>query len=161
MKNEHAVSALAGRAEGYVRAGKEKRDNCSGAVAAEFALVLPVMALLLFAIIKFGIVMNNYVELTSATSAGARELAISRSSQTPWSNAMLAFQKAAPNLTVTPTFTVNGAPCGGDPQCINALNNAQGTPAVASSQQTCDLTIMGIDFAPGCQLNSITTQEVE
>ena len=44
----------------------------------EFALVLPVLALLLFAVIQFGIVFNNYVQLTDATRAGARKAAVSR-----------------------------------------------------------------------------------
>ena len=38
----------------------------------EFALVLPVLAMLLFAVIQFGIVFNNYVTLTDATRAGAQ-----------------------------------------------------------------------------------------
>jgi len=39
----------------------------------EFALALPILALLLFAVIQFGIVFNNYVTLTDATRAGARK----------------------------------------------------------------------------------------
>ena len=33
----------------------------------EFALALPIFALLLFAVIQFGIVFNNYLTLTDAT----------------------------------------------------------------------------------------------
>jgi Flp pilus assembly protein TadG len=44
----------------------------------EFALALPILALLLFAIIQFGIVFNNYVTLTDATRAGARKGAVAR-----------------------------------------------------------------------------------
>lgn len=44
----------------------------------EFALVLPVLALLLFAVVQFGITFNNYVTLTDATRAGARKAAVSR-----------------------------------------------------------------------------------
>jgi len=44
----------------------------------EFALALPILALLLFAVIQFGIVFNNYVTLTDATRAGARKGAVSR-----------------------------------------------------------------------------------
>ena len=44
----------------------------------EFALALPILALLLFAVIQFGIAFNNYVTLTDATRAGARKAAVSR-----------------------------------------------------------------------------------
>jgi Flp pilus assembly protein TadG len=44
----------------------------------EFALVLPVLALILFAVLQFGIVFNNYVTLTDAARAGARRAAVSR-----------------------------------------------------------------------------------
>jgi Flp pilus assembly protein TadG len=43
----------------------------------EFALVLPILALLLFAVIQFGIVFNNYVTLTDSTRAGARKAVVS------------------------------------------------------------------------------------
>ena len=49
----------------------------------EFALALPVLALLLFAVIQFGIAFNNYVTLTDATRAGARKAAVGRQSVSP------------------------------------------------------------------------------
>jgi Flp pilus assembly protein TadG len=52
--------------------------NEQGQTMTEFALVLPILALLLFAVIQFGIVFNNYVTLTDATRAGARKAAVSR-----------------------------------------------------------------------------------
>ena len=45
---------------------------------AEFALILPLLALLLFGIIQCGIVFHNYVEFADATRAGARKAAVSR-----------------------------------------------------------------------------------
>src|SRR5439155_25183159 len=52
--------------------------NERGQTMTEFALVLPVLALVLFAVIQFGIVFNNYVTLTDATRAGARKAAVGR-----------------------------------------------------------------------------------
>jgi Flp pilus assembly protein TadG len=49
----------------------------------EFALALPILALLLFAVIQFGIVFNNYVTLVDATRAGARKGAVGRQQQNP------------------------------------------------------------------------------
>jgi Flp pilus assembly protein TadG len=46
--------------------------NQDGQSVTEFALVLPILAFLLFAVIQFGIVFNNWVQLTDATRAGAR-----------------------------------------------------------------------------------------
>ena len=44
----------------------------------EFALCLPLIALLMFGVIQFGIVFNNYVTLTDAVRAGARKATVSR-----------------------------------------------------------------------------------
>jgi Flp pilus assembly protein TadG len=44
----------------------------------EFALVLPLLAMLLFGIIQFGLAFNNYITLTDAVRAGARKGAVAR-----------------------------------------------------------------------------------
>src|SRR5436190_4831064 len=49
-----------------------------GQTMVEFAIVLPVLCLLLFGAIQFGILFNNYVTLTDAVRAGARKAAVSR-----------------------------------------------------------------------------------
>ncbi len=46
----------------------------------EFAIVLPILVVLLFGIVQFGILFNNYVTLTDAVRAGARAAAVSRQS---------------------------------------------------------------------------------
>jgi Flp pilus assembly protein TadG len=48
-----------------------------GQTMVEFAIVLPVLCLLLFGIIQFGILFNNYLTLTDAVRAGARKAAVS------------------------------------------------------------------------------------
>jgi Flp pilus assembly protein TadG len=45
---------------------------------AEFSLVLPVLAILLFGVIQFGIVFNHYLAVTDAVRAGARQAAVAR-----------------------------------------------------------------------------------
>lgn len=77
---------------------------------AEFTLVLPVLAILLFGVIQFGIVFNNYVTLTDATRAGARKAAVSRQTTNPVGNAVAAVRASAKdlnqsNLSVTVTST--------------------------------------------------------
>lgn len=43
----------------------------------EFALILPILVLLLFGVIQFGIVFNHYLTVTDAARAGARKGAVS------------------------------------------------------------------------------------
>jgi Flp pilus assembly protein TadG len=49
----------------------------------EFALVLPLLVMLLFGIIQFGITFNNYITLTDAVRAGARQGSVSRHLDNP------------------------------------------------------------------------------
>jgi Flp pilus assembly protein TadG len=65
----------------------------------EFALVLPILALLLFGVIQFGIVFNNYITLTDATRAGARKAAVSRRAADPTGACVAAIRASANNLT--------------------------------------------------------------
>ena len=70
-----------------------------GQSVTEFALALPILALLLFAVIQFGITFNNYVTLTDATRAGARKAAVSREQSNPSSLTTTAVRNSAANLT--------------------------------------------------------------
>ena len=77
----------------------------------EFALALPILALLLFAVIQFGIVFNNYVTLTDATRAGARKAAVDRQVSNPAAAVISAVRASAADLkqsdlavTVTSTW---------------------------------------------------------
>ena len=55
-----------------------KRRSEGGQTMTEFAVVLPILAFVLFAIMQFGITFNNYLSLTDAVRAGARTAAASR-----------------------------------------------------------------------------------
>jgi Flp pilus assembly protein TadG len=72
--------------------------NEQGQTMTEFALVLPVLALILFAVIQFGIVFNNYVQLTDATRAGARKAAVSRQVADPVGTTVAAVRASAKDL---------------------------------------------------------------
>jgi len=69
-----------------------------GQAMTEFALALPILALLLFAVIQFGIVFNNYVTLTDATRAGARKAAVGRRLPNPTSTVITAVRNSATDL---------------------------------------------------------------
>ena len=142
----------------FSRLNRTLRDD-SGASAAEFAIILPVLMLALFAIIKFGIVINNQVQIVAGTRAASRVLAIGRGNANAYSDSLAAFQSSAPNISVTPTMKINGAVC--TATCATLLNAASGQPVTVSASKSCDLQIVGIDFAPGCQLTSQTTERAE
>jgi Flp pilus assembly protein TadG len=64
----------------------------------EFALALPILVLLLFAVIQFGVAFNNYVTLTDATRAGARKAAVGRQLSNPQSTTITAVRNSATDL---------------------------------------------------------------
>ncbi|HVW19162.1 MAG TPA: TadE/TadG family type IV pilus assembly protein [Solirubrobacteraceae bacterium] len=51
-------------------------DGERGQALVEFALVLPLLCLLLFGIVEFGLMFFKYVDLTSAARDGARQVSV-------------------------------------------------------------------------------------
>ena len=64
----------------------------------EFAVILPVLAFVLFAILQFGITLNNYVTLTSAVRDGARKGSVNRTAADPITLTKNAVEASAVNL---------------------------------------------------------------
>lgn len=144
--------------------GREAARDRSGAAAVEFALVLPFLLTMLLGIIQFGITLNNYLELTNAVRTGARELAVGRTSTTPYTTATAAITSSAANLTagsISYTLSVNGTACNSDSSCKTALSTASLQPATVTATYPCSLTVMGVNFLPGCTLTSTTTDMIE
>ena len=72
-----------------------------GQALVEFALVLPLLLLLLLGIVQFGTVFRDYIALTDATRVGARQASVARSIQPPSQRVPTVIartQKAAVNL---------------------------------------------------------------
>ena len=140
--------------------------SCDGSALVEFTLVVPLLITLFVGILQFGMLLNGYVMLTSATSAGARTFAISRGANTPYTTAVNQIHSAAANLTsgsITITFAVNGAACTDDGTCKTALTTAQGLPASVTTSYPCNLLtiISGFALAATCTLGSNMTERVE
>jgi Flp pilus assembly protein TadG len=55
-----------------------RKQNEKGQTMAEFALVLPVLVMLLLGVVQFGIVFNNYLAVTDAVRAGSRTASVAR-----------------------------------------------------------------------------------
>lgn len=70
----------------------------TGQTMTEFAIILPLLVVLLFGIIQFGILFNNYVTLTDAVRAGARQAAVSRNDANPTGAATTAVRNSAADL---------------------------------------------------------------
>jgi Flp pilus assembly protein TadG len=136
----------------------------SGAAAVEFGLIAPALLMILMAIIQFGLVLNNYLELTDAVRVAARSFAIAANGTTPMTSATSAATASAANLTsanITLTYTVNGAACTTDAACATALAADSGLSATVTGTYPCSLTIMAVNFASGCTLTSTTADMVE
>jgi Flp pilus assembly pilin Flp len=74
-----------------------------GAVAVEFALLLPIFIVLVMGVVEFGRGYNATVELTGAVREGARALALGR----PPGEAESAIVAASPGLDPPPRVVVN------------------------------------------------------
>ena len=114
----------------------------------EFALVLPILCLLLFGVIQFGIVFNNYVDLTDAVRAGARKAAVSRLAADPSGSAKQAVVNSAGDITINPAKV----------QVTSSWQPGEDVTVQASYPYS--ISLLGIVVASG-DLRSKTTERVE
>lgn len=91
------------------RKGSRKTARDRGAAAVEFALVLPVLLFLLFAIIDGGRALNAQITLTSAAREGARLAALGK----PDSTVISSTQSAATGLAGVTVQVTDCAPGAG------------------------------------------------
>lgn len=73
------------------------RDE-GGQALVEFALVLPLLLVVVTGIIQFGVVFHDYLNLTDAVRAGARAAAVSATSSDPVASARSAVTSSAGGL---------------------------------------------------------------
>jgi Flp pilus assembly protein TadG len=142
-------------------------QRSDGAAAVEFALTLPLLMAVLFAVIKFGLLFGNYVQLTDGACDAARVLASERGSSTPYTDSVNALKAGAPGLTFASanyTFTVNGTACTSDATCLAAYPSSGGTVghnATVTATYACDLNLIVYNLAPTCTLSASTTELIE
>ncbi|MHA6668501.1 TadE/TadG family type IV pilus assembly protein [Homoserinimonas sp. A447] len=91
----------------------QKAADDSGAAAVEFALILPVLILLLMGLIEFSLLFNTQISLTQAAREGARTMAIHNDpavAQAATINAAPSVNPAiaAGDITITPTDCTAG-----------------------------------------------------
>ncbi len=119
-----------------------------GQTTTEFALVLPVLALLLFGVIQFGVAFKNYLALTDAVRAGARKAAVSRQMSDPVGTTVSAVRASAADLKQSD---------------LGVTVNSPWTPASdvkVTGTYPYSIHLLGIVVADG-KLKSTTTERVE
>lgn len=116
----------------------------------EFALVLPILCLLLFGVIQFGILYKNYVTITDAARAGARKAAVSRQESSPESVVESKVRASAADLDQAKlSVSVVAAPAW-----------EHGADVRVEAQYPYEISLLGLVVASG-QLKSETTERVE
>lgn len=120
-----------------------------GQTATEFALVLPLFCLVLFGIIQFGIIFNNYVTLTDAVRAGARTAVVSRHEGNPAGTATARVQSAA-----------NGLDSADLQVSVNATAWEHGGDVTVQASYPYEVNLLGLVVAAG-RLSSSTTERIE
>jgi Flp pilus assembly protein TadG len=129
---------------------QRRRSDERGQTLVEFAALLPVLCLLLFGIIQFGVTFHDYITVTDASRVGARKAAVSRLSGDQGTAAEAAALEAATSL---------------DDDLVNATCDSDDwdTPG---SDVSCTVTypysidVLGLVVADGT-LTSVTTERLE
>lgn len=114
----------------------------------EFALVLPILVFLLFGVIQFGIVFNNYITVTDAVRAGARKGAVGRHLQNPDAAVVQSVRDAANGLKVS------------DLNVTVASSWQQGEQVTVTGSYPYSISLLGLVVKSG-RLTSTTKERVE
>jgi Flp pilus assembly protein TadG len=132
----------------YVFRRKIQIGSERGQSLVEFALALPILVLLLFAVIQFGVAFNNYVTLTDATRAGARKAAVGRQLSNPQSTTITAVRNSATDLRQ------------GDLDVTVSSTWEPGADVNVTATYPYTINLLGIPVKTG-RLSSTTTERVE
>ena len=120
-----------------------------GQTMVEFALVVPILCVILFGILQFGALYNDYVTLTDASRVGARKAAVSRHEADPEGAAEAAARSSAQGL---------------DPGQLGVFVNAtaweHGESVTVEATYPYEIDLLGFVVASG-ELSSETTERVE
>lgn len=128
----------------------------------EFALILLPLLILIFGLIKFGILFGQYVTLTNATAYGARTLAVNRGAGTGPPTACTMAQNALDGAAVTLNPSqINFSISFPSPDTSTCSALETGDTAVMQATYPCNLQILFLNVWPGCQLVAHTTVRIE
>jgi Flp pilus assembly protein TadG len=142
-----------------------------GAALVEFAMIFPVLMILVLGMLSFGIMLNQYLVLTEAVSVGGNLLSVERSNTLdPCADVSTAVKNAAANLnaaSLTFTFILNGTSYPGT-TCVSTTTNSSGQstgnliagdPVTVKVTYPCSLFVYGnANILPGCTLTAQITE---
>ena len=149
--------------------------NPKGSAMVEFALILPVLLLVITGVVTLGFTLNQYMELTNATAVGAQLVGVSRGNTSdPCALATSTIQSAAPYLTpaslqlsftitpplgsssMTPTsYPTTNSCTGGAPLML------QGASFQVVATYPCSLAVYGANLIPTCNLHAQITEMIQ
>jgi Flp pilus assembly protein TadG len=178
------AASLGVRLNARCRAKRDGARGERGQALLEFGFLLPILMGVLLGMIVFGIALNNYLELTNGTTAGAQAISVSRGQTTdPCMTVATPFYAAAPNLTQTNlsfTITTSTGPggsgtsqtlwgSGASPSCPAASTTSppasylvQGGTVTVKVTYPCNLTVFHINYAPsGCTLTGQSAEAIQ
>lgn len=115
----------------------------------EFALVVPILCLILFAILQFGVLYNNYVTLTDAARIGARKAAVSRLETDPVAATVAKVRGAASDLDLAKLEVA-----------VTTTGWKHGESVTVEARYPYKVDLLGFVLASG-KLTSKTTERVE
>jgi Flp pilus assembly protein TadG len=125
--------------------------NEQGQTMVEFALVVPILCLILFGVLQFGALYNDYVTLTDASRVGARKATVSKYEDSPEAAAEAAARNSAKGL---------------DPGqldidvLIGTTGWERGQSVTVVATYPYEIDLLGVVVASG-ELTSETTERVE
>jgi Flp pilus assembly protein TadG len=169
---------------GNDRGGGERDRSERGQALLEFGFLLPILMAVLLGMIVFGIALNNYLELTNGTTAGAQAISISRGQTLdPCGTVAAPFYAAAPNLTqANLSFTITTStgpggsgtsqtiwPSGASPSCPASSTTSppasylvQGGTVTVTVTYPCNLVVFHINYAPStCTLTGQSAEAIQ
>lgn len=133
-----------------MRIVRRSRSDEAGQTAVEFALILPILAVLLIGIVEFGVVFHDYVTVTDASRVGARKAAVSRLAGDLGASAEAAAENAAESL--------NGNGLAVD--CTSSNWSTPGSDVSCTVSYPYSINLVGWVVANGT-LSSTTTERLE
>ena len=119
-----------------------------GQALVEFAVLLPLLVILVLAVIQFGIAFNNYIALTDASRAGARVGGSGRQLADPAGEAEAAVRKSADDLDQ------------GQLDVLIASSFQPGAKLSVTASYPYTISLLGLVLKSG-QLTSTTRERVE
>jgi Flp pilus assembly protein TadG len=124
------------------------RKNQQGQAMVEFAIVLPVLLLLVLGLMQFGLAYFHHLTVTDAVRAGARQAAVSRELPDPAGTAEARVRAAATDLVQA------------DLEVYVTSSWVQGEDVEVRATYPYDINLLGMVLYSG-DLKSSTTERVE